>query len=99
MKTNEKLWNHTLDLKTNNKIFVCDDFNTSQLKNTFSHNIIYRTKNKENIFSLKSSKLGLSICKLISKALGGDCGVYSFKEGGKYKVKFWCAIKYESSNK
>lgn len=98
MKTNEKLWNHTLDfLKTNNTTFIRDDFDTYCLKNTFSHHIIHRAKNKENVFHLKSSKLGLSICKLISKALGGDCGVYSFQEDGKHKVKFWCAIKHVPS--
>lgn len=95
MKTNEKLWNHTLDfLKTNNKIFVRDDFDSCSLKNTFSQHIVCCAKNKENIFHVKSSGLGLSICKLISKVLGGDCGVYSFEEDNKHKVKFWCAIKY-----
>jgi hypothetical protein len=44
--------------------------------------------------NMKSTGLGLSVSRLIAKALGGDSGIY-YDETEKI-VNFWCVIKYHS---
>ena len=51
---------------------------------------------KKGEFKRLSTGMGLSICRIISKSLGGECGLETFVlEEDKY-VRFWTAIKFNN---
>jgi len=87
----DEIWKETLVILKKNESL----YNT--IKTGFTNDLeVIRYHNKSGNVPLKkrSAGLGLSISRLLAKALGGDCGLDSENEN----VTFWFAIQIVNSN-
>lgn len=94
---NELIWSKTINnLLTINKN-IYGDIQTCFSDESFENKTIISKSEDTNIYeNIKSSGLGLSIARLIAKALGGECGVDY--DNNKKMVRFWCLVNYQIPN-